>query len=699
MKLSMMPVALATLTAVWAGAALAQPVSEEDELALVYGDKSSVSIATGSLQSLQRAPAVASIITAEDIKASGATELNELLETVPGMHVSHASIRYMPMYLMRGMGAGNQTTPQVLMLQNGIPMTTMYNGDRGSAWISVPVENIARIEIIRGPGSALYGADAYSGVINIITKNAADDPGTRFGVRGGSFNTRDAWVQHGGKWGDVDVAGYLRTGRTDGIREIITADAQTRNDRLTGTNASLAPGPVNTGYSAVDGNLDLSRDKWRMRASYKLRDNLQTGAGVSSALDPNSRGRAENITGDLSWTDPQFTKNSSAGVTASVLYYAFTIPTNLMLLPPGAKIGTNIFPNGLIGGPNQWERQFRLSGNTTYSGFSGHSVRVGMGHDILDLYKTQTLNNFQLNAAGTPIPTGPVIDYTGIQPHILPHLRRVNYVYAQDEWSLAPDWTFTAGLRHDRYSDFGGTTNPRLALVWDATLDLTAKLLYGSAFRAPSFNEQYGTNPVANGNPNLRPETVKTIEAALSWRASQKTRLNLNLFQSSQQNIIRLTPNIAPALGSSYANTGTQRGSGMELEAVWDASSSLRLSGNYAYQESIDTITHHDAGYAPRHHLYARADQRMSDAWQMGGQINWVADRKRAFGDNRPKVPNYRTVDLSVRSNDRPWELAASVRNLFNATVLEPSLAPGTAIPNDLPMAPRSLYLQASYQL
>ncbi len=697
MNLSIARIAAAALVMAWTAGTHAAPASEEEELALAYGDKSSISIATGSPQPLRRAPAVATVITAEDIAAIGATNLDDVLETVPGLHVSRASIRYVPMVVIRGIGGGNQTNPQVLMLQNGIPMTTMYNGDRGSAWIGLPLENIARIEVIRGPGSALYGADAYAGVINIITKTAADTPGTEFGVRGGSFDTWDTWVQHGGKWGAADVAAYLRTGGTGGIKEIIGADAQTLNDKRFGTRASLAPGPVNTGYDAVDASLNLAYDKWRMNAGYKLRDNLQTGAGVSSALDPGSLGRAENVSGDLSWNDPHFAQDWSVAATASMLYYTFTYPTNLQLLPRGAKLGANTFPSGLIGGPNQWEKQLRLSGNATYSGFAGHSLRLGLGHDDLDIYRTKTVKNYVLNTAGAPVPTGPAIDYTGIQPHILPHQRRVDYLYAQDEWSFARDWTLTAGLRHDSYSDFGGTTNPRLALVWDAAYDLTAKLLYGQAFRAPSFNEQYGINPVANGNPNLKPETIRTLEAAFSWQARRDTQFNLSLFHYQTEDVIRL-------VGTAYANTGAQHGSGMEVESVWDYSRALRLTGNYAYQKSIDEATGQDAGYAPRHHLYARADWRFTGVWLASTQVNRVADRQRAAGDNRPDVPDYTTVDITLRTTrgKKQWEFAASVRNLFNADVREPSL-PGVntpaAIPNDLPMAPRWFYLQAIYKL
>lgn len=701
MNISIARIAVAALTVAWTAGAHAAPGSEEEELALTYGDKSFVSIATGSQQPLSRAPAVATVITAEDIAAIGATNLDEVLETVPGLHVSRASIRYVPMVVIRGIGGGNQTNPQVLMLQNGVPMTTMYNGDRGSAWVGLPLENIARIEIIRGPGSALYGADAYAGVINIITKTAADTPGTEAGVRGGSFNTWDTWVQHGGKWGAADVAAYLRIGSTDGIKEIISADAQTLNDRLFGTRVSLAPGPVNTGYDAVDASLNLAYDKWRLRAGYKLRDDLQTGAGVSSALDPGSKGRAENVTGDLSWSDPQFAQDWSVGATASMLYYTFTYPTNLQLLPRGARLSTGSFPDGLIGGPNQWEKQLRLSGNATYSGFAGHSLRLGLGHDELDLYRTKTIKNYMLSATGAPINPGPVLDYTGIQPHVLPHQRKVDYLYAQDEWNFAKDWALTAGVRHDSYSDFGGTTNPRLALVWDAAYDFTAKLLYGQAFRAPSFNEQYGINPVANGNPNLKPETIRTLEAAFSWQARRDTQFNLSLFHYQTEDVIRLVPNAAPAPGSTYANTGAQHGSGMEVESVWDYSRTLRLAGNYSYQKSIDEATGQDAGYAPRHHLYARADWRFTGVWLASTQVNWVAGRQRAVGDNRPDVPDYTTVDFTLRTTrgKNQWEFAASVRNLFNADVREPSLAPGVAIPNDLPMAPRWFYLQAIYKL
>jgi iron complex outermembrane receptor protein len=684
------------------GRAQAQSTAEEEELTLVYGDKGTVSIATGSKQPLRRAPAVATVVTAQEIAAMGATDLDDVLETVPGIHVSRNYQAYNPLYVIRGIYS--EFNPQTLVLQNGVPMTTLFVGNRGTLWASYPVENIARIEVIRGPGSALYGADAYSGVINIITKTAADIDGAQVGVRAGSFSTRQGWTQYGGRLGPVEVAAYLQGGRTDGFQRTVDADAQTGLDALFGTHASLAPGSVNTGHRDVDGNLDLAYGGLRLRANYKLRYDIGTALGAASALDPVGKGRSERTTLDASWNDIDLAKDWKLGLAASGLQYVQTFPTPLQLFPPGAFGGA--FPDGMIGAPQTWERQLRVSAVLGYSGFAGHGLRLGVGHDDLDMYRTQELKNFSIvpsgPLAGLPVPTasGGLEEFPVEDSFATPHRRQVSYVYLQDEWNLARDWTLTAGVRHDKYSDFGRTTNPRLALVWDASLDLTAKLLYGQAFRAPSFTEEYSiNNPVIRGNAALKPETIRTLEAAFSWQARSDLQLNLSLFRYRMRDIIRT---VSTGGGTAmFDNVGTQHGHGAELEATWDPSRALRLTGSYAYQHSIDDASGQDAGYAPHHHLYARADWSFTSGWLLSTQADRVAGRRRPAGDPRPDIADYTTVDAALRTSfgRHGWTFAATARNLFNADAREPSLAPGTALPNDLPMAPRSLMLSASYSL
>lgn len=671
---------------------------DEDELLRAYGDPATVSIASGRAQPVRRAPAVATVITAAEIEAMGATDLDEVLEAVPGVHVIRGAPAYTPHYAIRGVFS--QFTPQVLLLQNGIPMTTIYQGSKGGVWGGYPVEHIARVEVIRGPGSALHGADAYSGVINIVTKTAADARGTEVGWRAGSFDTRDAWVLHGGAIGPVEVAAYLRVGRSDGFRRVLDRDAQSNADQAFGSNASLAPGPVNTGREAVDGHLDLAHGDLRLRAGYKLRDQVGTGFGVGSALDPVGKAKSERVTADLSWSNARRARELTYGATASYLRYADTIATPFVLRPPGAVLPTGSFPDGMLGAPEKWERQVRLAAWAAWDGTAAHRLRGGVGYDDLDLYRIAEHKNFTFNSAGVPVPAGAYGDYTQTTPFIEPHRRRVAYAYAQDEWGFATDWTLTAGLRHDDFSDVGSTTNPRLSLVWDAAHDLTAKLLYGHAFRAPSFLELYSiNNPVIRGNPELRPETVRTLEAALAWQAAARLQLNLSVFRYAMDDIIRAVPNSTPGTGNTFRNVGRQSGRGFEFEAAWDAARGLRLAGHYAWQRALDETTGEDAGFAPHHHLYLRADWQPAAGWLASAQLNRVADRKRPPGDARPDVPDYSSVDLTLRRRRGAghWEWMATVRNAFDADVREAGPGQGGAATSDLPMAPRAVYVQLAY--
>ena len=144
-----------------------EELNSDVDFAGFYGDEDFVSIATGAVQPIAKAPAVASVITAQQIRDIGAKSIDQILETVPGLHISRSPL-YNSMYIFRGINA--DFNPQVLMLINGIPLTNLFQGDRNLVWTGMPVEAVERIEVIRGPGSALYGADAFAGVINIVTK-------------------------------------------------------------------------------------------------------------------------------------------------------------------------------------------------------------------------------------------------------------------------------------------------------------------------------------------------------------------------------------------------------------------------------------------------------------------------------------------------------------------------------------------------
>ncbi|MBJ7313623.1 TonB-dependent receptor plug domain-containing protein [Rugamonas sp. CCM 8940] len=679
--------------------ALAGPAADEDEIAPVIGNQSTISLATGSSQLLRRAPAVATVISAEDIVASGASELDQIMETVPGVHVNRGAVTYESLYIIRGVGGGSNVNPQVLMLVNGLPQTEIYNGDKGNYANAIPLTNVARIEIIRGPGSALYGADAFAGVINIITKSAEQLQGSRAGIGIGSFRSRQAYLQYGNAEQPVAVAAFLQLARSDGLDSVVGADAQTLNDGRFGTKVSRAPGAVNAGYDAVDGNLDLSYGRWQWRNMLQLRSDVGFGAGVNSALDPDHKGRWRRMSSALAWSAPDVAEQWGLGAELSAIYMAEQTPDGLGLFPPGARLGPNLFPDGLIGGPARWQRNLRASAFASYGGWRGHQVRAGLGHEDLTLYATATFKNFLISPTGVPLPTGAVIDYNPIQPHIRPQRRKVDYLYLQDEWQVGRDWALTAGLRRDQFSDFGSTTNPRLALVWDASLDITAKLLYGRAFRAPNFAELYGINPVVNGNAKLKPETIATAELALSWQLRRNLNASLNLYHYAMDSIISTVANATPNTGASYQNAGRASGRGAELELAWDIARQWRWSGNYARQNVLDKKSGRDAGYVPRHHVYSRLEWRPAAGWLLSTQADRVAKRQRAVGDARAPLADYTTLDAALAYQHGPWTLRASVHNLGNADVREPSLGPGLTLPGDLPGPGRALLLQLSRAL
>ncbi len=684
----------AILAFTWIGAAAAQTTEEED-LALAYGDKSMISIVTGSSQPVTRAPAVATVITARDIAAMGVTDLSQALESVPGLHVSMSNVGMNPIYEFRGIATKNN--PEVLMLVNGIPITSVLWGNRGEVWGGMPLENVARIEVIRGPGSALYGADAFSGVINVITRTAADINGTEYGLRAGSFNSRDVWTQYGGKLGAFDAAFYLGAGKTDGQKGTMQNDAQSAWDGIFATNASRAPGPVNAESKGIDARADLSHEAWRLRAAYQKRE-VGVGTGVAGSLDPNGRGHASRLNLDMSYDKVNWAPNWDVSGVASYYDIKEKGDPAYTLFPAGAFNGA--FPNGMIGNPGHSERHSNASVSAFYTGFERHRVRIGTGYRVEDMYDITETKNY--DAAFAPLPGG-LTDVSGNPAlvYMTPHKRNVSYAFAQDEWNFAKDWALTAGVRHDRYSDFGGTTNPRLALVWDAAYNVVVKAMHGTAFRAPSFAELYAiNNPVATGNANLKPETITTDELAFSWQPLARLQNNLNFFRYRMRNII------LPA--TPYQNTGDQVGRGLELESTLDATSDVRLTGNFSLQHSIDQATGQDAGMAPHRRLFVLAEWRVAPLWQVSTKANYVADRMREPGDNRTKIPDYTLVDLILRrdSISGNWNIRAMVTNLFDRDAREPTFkSVGTTLPgnpitlSDLPLPGRAFYLQFQHKL
>ena len=620
--------------------------TDEDLMAL-YGGEEFISIATGVEQPLHKAPAVASVLTKKDIERIGATDIDEILETVPGLHVARDAKGYNPMYVFRGISATDN--PQVLMLVNGIPITNLFQGDRNLIWGGMPVQAIEKIEVIRGPGSALYGADAFAGVINIVTREADGEESFEAGVRYGTHNTKDYWLTGGGSVGELKYFGALESHKTDGSDEKITSDLQSALDLGLGTSASLAPGSVNLERKNLDARLELAYKNLKLRAGAQIRDDLGDGAGtLTLAKDNNFASDRFNV--DLTYENKEFTENLAIKIQTSYLQTSQEVNGNLQLFQPGAVIlvpnvgPVGPFPDGVIGNPEVNERHTRFNFSSFYTGIDRHEIGVGTGYYHGDLYEVKETKNFGFDpTTGIPLDPGdPIVDVTDTPYVFLTEGKRENsYIFLQDVWQLANDWELTAGVRYDHYSDFGDTVNPRLALVWSTTRNLTTKLIYGEAFRAPSFAQQRAINNLSvQGNPELDPEELKSYELAFDYRPAQNLVFNLNMFHYEWKDIIQFVP---VGIGAAEAqNNGEQTGHGVEFEVSWQALRDVELTSNFSWQKSEDKNLDADAAYSPEKQLYVAANWEPAQLWNIHVQANWVMDRNRAEGvdDFRSDVDN-----------------------------------------------------------
>ncbi len=662
-----------------------------------------VTVASGIEQSTARAPGVTTVITAQDIEATGSHELDDILATVPGLHVSWDNF-YNPIYTFRSIYS--LTNPEVLMLVNGIPLRDLTAGNRGMAWGGWPVNNIARIEIIRGPGSAVYGADAFSGVINIITKQASDIKGTETGMRVGSHDDFNVWALHGGHWGDFNIAVAVEIQDSNGADNIIDADRQSLLDRATGTRASQAPGVVQRGRQRLDAQLDASLAHWRLRAGFQARDHLGVGAGAARALDPDGYLSEERYHLNLTYHNPTLTEHWDVQMQVSLLDRQFA-SHHINLFPAGVRLPFPQRPQGVVYDEGVWQshrldqRYSRFNLEALFKGWSGHLLRWGAGYAYEDLYHTTYTTNRGLSGDLKPIPPeagAVVLDDTPAV--IVPENARQNiHAFVQDTWALDDGWELTLGVRYDDYSDFGHTVNPRAALVWQVNPKLTSKLLYGQAFRAPAYRELYARNNLFQGNNDLQPETIETWELAFDWSTNQRLHLMANTFYFDVKDKILFVPQAADNLLHAM-NQGSQQGYGFELEARWKMSARSSVLFNYAYarsqQENADS--YQDIGNYPRQTAYLRTDYLLHTHWYLNTQMHWVADRQRPPRDTRLKLADYTRVDLTLRYKDihaDTWNVAFGVRNVFDSDQREPM---NTDIPDDLPLPARHLFAELRYR-
>lgn len=665
---------------VWLSGAFADTT---EDILQIHRVPDTIAIATGHQQPIASAPAVATVITAEDIEAIGATTLSEAMALVPGVNVLYRSQGNH--FIFRGVRSDSDFNPDWLLMLDGVPQNDVGLGNQRLFIGEVPIQNVDRIEVIRGPGSALYGTDAFAGVVNVITKRPGDVTVPQLRLRGGSFDTAEARYIHPSQMGEFKSLFSLQTRTTDGFRPKVETDEQTRWDQVFGTSASLAPGRAQTWQDDYHLQWDLERGPLRLRAR---RWAHELGiAGIAGSLDDKGRRESDLNSLDLIYDSKEIAPDWD--LRAVLSWYDFDIDTRDVRVYPAGAFG-GLFPDGVHENPGYSESRYHSEIVALFKGWTGHALTFGAGGDRHRLYDVRGTRNYVLLPNGAPFPLPSTITLDSTQT-FLPNANRETYfAYVQDEWHYAADWTLTYGLRYDDYSDFGSTTNPRIALVWATAADVTTKFLVGRAFRAPTFTDLYSqNNPSLIGNPNLKPELITTYEIATEYHPSPRLTAGINLFHHVIKDKIH---DVDTAIGTTARNQGRQEGNGGEIELHWSPTYDVSVKAWYAHQRNVVKDTDTDAGFAPHNSANVRVDWRFIPHWYWDTNMHWVADRERQADDNRPAVADHTVVNMTLRYKPRKsWMASLSVFNVFDKKARDPSDPGGF---DDHLLQPRSAFLE-----
>ncbi|MCW8879660.1 MAG: TonB-dependent receptor [Kangiellaceae bacterium] len=672
----------------------------EGDLEGFYGDEEFVSIATGTKKAIHKAPSVATVITAAEIEAMGADTIYEVLETVTGIHIYPSNLdRMKPNFSIRGLHTAEN--PQTLVLVNGIRTTYEYTGSRWQQF-NLGVNIIERIEVIRGPGSAVYGADAFSGVINIITKGESGKKSSDFGIKFGSFETKSGWFNYSESSEKLNYSFNVQWYETAGDdSRIVDTDAM---HSLGLDFLSNAPGPLDTRYDSFDFHTQLSYENLYLHGWY-LKSEGGAGAGAAQALSLYDIETVESLTLAVGY---KLSNSEELKMDIKGYYQTHDDDTYFVIFPPGMALprafdaqgvpsAFTVFTDGVIGRPIAHETYLGVNWVSTYSGIQDHLFRTELGYRKSEA-KPEELKNFGPGVLdGTEdFRDGSLVNVRGT-PHIymFDQERELYFLSFQDEWHLADDWELTTGIRYDDYSDFGSTVNPRVALVWQTKHNLTTKFLYGEAFRAPSFQELYAiNNPVVIGNPNLEPEKIRTYEVVWDYRPGFDWQLIGNFYMYSSEDLITYVPQQD---GTNVAqNTAKQDGTGAELEIRWKYSEKIDLKFGYAWQNAEDAENNQEIADAPGQMIDFSLNWKLTDDLNMYFDTRWIIDRNRLSTDSRLKIKDYNWTNVSLKYQVTPnFDTQLTIRNLADSDAFEPS---DGQILGDYPLEERGVWFAMTYQ-
>lgn len=650
-------------------------IDEQAELRLLYEEKALVT-ATKHSTPLRKAPAIATIITADEIRNMGARNLIDVLKMVPGFGIS-TNVYGVSMIEVRGIR--NTASDKILFMIDGHAMQkNIFGSVLYELTDPLPVENIKQVEVVRGPGSALYGNSAFIATINVITRDPDEINGLEAKAVGGSFDTVKGSLVGAINRDKYAASVSLDYYRTDGPKLPVESDS------LRNTPWSMAPGHTDLSARQTNAFLKFLYGDFSYRGHYL--DSVEAAyIGFNSALTDGNFSNPQNY-----WNELAYHLRLSDTLSSNIkLYYDYYgKDEDLKLLPNGYR---GSFPQGMVCNPQVKDRTFGGETQIDWTPSEWNHLIAGMSYEEMQQYDVKLMANYD---PLTNVYIGPIQEVTNWNKDAT---RQIWALYLQDEWQMLERLNLTMGLRYDHYSDFGNTLNPRIGLVWNLLDNTDLKLLYGRAFRAPTFQQLYNVNAVSVGNPELGPEHIETFEAGVTYCFSRALNMDLNYFHSDIKDLIERQGS-APA---HFVNIGRAVTQGVELSLSGNPFTTLHWNATYTWQDPRDDITGDRLPYVPSQRATASLNYGLSRYLNLHTDLVWTGSRPRAKGETRSDMPSYATVNVAVTAWRffRGMEVQLAIHNLFDKRYYDPDVSGvENKIPGDYPNEGISTIMNVMYK-
>ena len=670
---------------VWAGDLESEPLELDDVLELSLKDllDIDISITTKHAVPASRAPGIVTVITAQQIKQMGYRTLADVLKTVQGFDIN---MNRFGGEKITARGVFDDTmSPKVRVLIDGHSINHQWSG--GATWVfhDLVVENAKRIEVIRGPGSALYGMNAFLAVINVVTKDTDDIDGFQWTASGGSFDTQNYNMLFGKEIKGLKISGFFDFFDTEGQSENVEQDV------LFPAPFSKSPGRSQNEKVKTDLNLKLSYKDLELKAKY-LKTRKETYIGAGFALNDETRLEDAYIFSELIY---RISLAEKLRMTPRIYYDQCEGDFLLEPMPDGfVDPFGRVFPDGMKGFARFKQKTIGFENQLDYDLSESNKWTFGFQYEWIHQHDIKS-DGFNFHPVTfEPLPT--LTDFSDDLPFNKRVTRQIWSVYLQDEWNITDDIDLTVGVRHDRFTRFGGTTNPRFGLIWRFIEDAHLKLLFATAFRAPNFNELFTiNNPVTLGNPNLDPEKINTFEVGLGYNFTKHLRGNVNYFFNRIRDRIRL--GLGP-LPRKYENFGGARIKGVEVELKAYFGKDNYAYANYTFQDAEETRDRNRLPGTPIHKANFGVNVGFWKYANAHLHTFYSGPRPREDGDIRHDLPSHFLTDLTVIGKNflDNFEIRGSAHNLFDKKYYDP--APINTVPTDYPQQGRSFMVELRYE-